>query len=316
MKKYYKGFASPLVGGLILALLAPVSALAANTDVTLDTTVVLSVNGITLDVSGSTASLDSITVNATDFSATLSPGSTFQVSAPNLNQFSASTRSGISKEICNASQSLLGYAPLSDTVTVTITPSTALCSDSGSGGSAPSPSSSSSTSSNTTVSSGGGGSTTVSTPATTETTPAETTTTTTTTTAEVPAVTASGLSSAQIQSILGVLASFDADASVVAKVKASLEGTATSAASNAPMASFTRDLQVGSTGDDAKVLQQYLNAHGYTIATTGAGSSGSETTKFGALTKAALIKLQKANGITPAAGYFGPKTRAYLEANP
>ena len=66
------------------------------------------------------------------------------------------------------------------------------------------------------------------------------------------------------------------------------------------------------TGDDVKALQVYLNTHGFMIASSGPGSSGNETTKFGAATKAALSKFQKAKGITPAAGYFGPKTRASL----
>jgi peptidoglycan hydrolase-like protein with peptidoglycan-binding domain len=59
-------------------------------------------------------------------------------------------------------------------------------------------------------------------------------------------------------------------------------------------------------------LQKYLNAHGYTVATSGPGSVGNETTTFGPATKAALIKFQKANNITPASGYFGPLTRAAI----
>ena len=76
------------------------------------------------------------------------------------------------------------------------------------------------------------------------------------------------------------------------------------------------DLETGSTGSEVQALQQYLNTHGYTVAESGPGSPGNETTRFGALTRAALIKLQEANGISPAAGYFGPKTRAFVEANP
>jgi glycosyltransferase involved in cell wall biosynthesis len=45
------------------------------------------------------------------------------------------------------------------------------------------------------------------------------------------------------------------------------------------------------------------------------GSQGNETTKFGPATKAALIKYQKAKGISPAAGYFGPKTRASVNSD-
>ncbi len=79
-----------------------------------------------------------------------------------------------------------------------------------------------------------------------------------------------------------------------------------------PTYSFTRDLTVGSKGDDVKALQQFLNSKGYKVADTGAGSPGNETTIFGPLTKAALAKYQKAVGISPAVGYFGPKTRAYV----
>ena len=76
-------------------------------------------------------------------------------------------------------------------------------------------------------------------------------------------------------------------------------------------AKFTRDLQVSSNGSDVKALQQYLNTHGYTIATRGVGSPGHETTLFGLLTKKALMKFQKTNHL-PVTGFFGPKTRAVV----
>lgn len=77
---------------------------------------------------------------------------------------------------------------------------------------------------------------------------------------------------------------------------------------------ITRDLTVGSTGNDVKSLQQFLNAQGYTVAASGIGSVGNETTYFGSLTQAALAKYQAAKGISPAAGYFGSITRAYLSS--
>jgi len=113
-----------------------------------------------------------------------------------------------------------------------------------------------------------------------------------------------------------VLASFDADAATIALVKASLEGTATvGSATSAAVRAFKTNLTVGSLGSEVKMLQEFLNARGYTITNSGAGSPGNETTRFGALTKAALIKYQKAKSISPAAGYFGPKTRAAVEAD-
>lgn len=284
--------------GLLTALFVPALAFAAYDDVSLTTDTVLTVGGITLNVTGSSASIESITVNDTNFSVTLPPSSTFKVTAPGLEQLHADTLSGVSTDICNSSQSVLGYAPSASTVTVTISPSSVLCST-GSGTSAPAPSSSSSSSSSSTV-----------TPTATTVTPAAVTTTVT-----PAAAPASGLSATQIQSILDVLASFDADAAVIAKVKAALEGTSTGSVTSAAVTVFKTNLTVGSLGSQVKALQEFLNSHGYTVAASGAGSPGNETTRFGAATKAALIKYQKAKGITPAVGYFGEKTRAAVNAD-
>lgn len=76
---------------------------------------------------------------------------------------------------------------------------------------------------------------------------------------------------------------------------------------------FTRNLTVGSRGDDVKALQVFLNSRGFKVALTGNGSVGKESTYFGPATKTALAKFQAANGITPASGYFGPKTRAIIK---
>ncbi len=75
---------------------------------------------------------------------------------------------------------------------------------------------------------------------------------------------------------------------------------------------FTRNLKLYMTGADVKALQQYLNASGFTVSLTGPGSKGAETTMFGGKTQAALIRYQKAKGITPAVGYFGPVTRGVV----
>jgi len=77
---------------------------------------------------------------------------------------------------------------------------------------------------------------------------------------------------------------------------------------------FTRSLITGSTGEDVRELQKYLNSHGFPVASQGPGSPGNETTRFGAATRAALIQFQAANGIRPALGFFGPATRAYANS--
>lgn len=82
----------------------------------------------------------------------------------------------------------------------------------------------------------------------------------------------------------------------------------------APAYNFTRDLTLGSSGADVKALQQWLNANGYQVSASGAGSLGNETEYFGSRSAAALAKYQAAKGISPAVGYFGPKTRASLAA--
>lgn len=77
---------------------------------------------------------------------------------------------------------------------------------------------------------------------------------------------------------------------------------------------WTRNLTVGSRGEDVRQLQIFLNTHGAVIAAAGVGSRGAETTYFGALTRAALARWQAANAIAPAVGYFGPITRARVNA--
>jgi len=72
-----------------------------------------------------------------------------------------------------------------------------------------------------------------------------------------------------------------------------------------------RDLTMGATGDDVKDLQTLLinrAAGPRALALKNVGATG----LFGPLTRDALAELQAANGITPAQGYFGPRTRAFL----
>jgi stage II sporulation protein D len=92
----------------------------------------------------------------------------------------------------------------------------------------------------------------------------------------------------------------------------SLAGVASAQTTSAT--TFTRNLTIGSVGEDVLALQKFLNNNGYTLATSGPGSPGNETTYFGILTRDALAKFQMANSIAPAAGFFGPATRARVTA--
>lgn len=87
--------------------------------------------------------------------------------------------------------------------------------------------------------------------------------------------------------------------------------------SGAAPCSFTRNLSTGSEGQDVWCLQVYLNSAGFTVASTGAGSPGNETTYFGARTKAAVISWQNANvaqvlrpvGLSAGTGFWGSSSR-------
>jgi hypothetical protein len=74
------------------------------------------------------------------------------------------------------------------------------------------------------------------------------------------------------------------------------------------------DLELGMTHPFVVTLQEYLNANGYVVNLIQGqpGSVGYESDYFGEKTKQALIKYQKAKGITPAQGYFGAKTRSMM----
>jgi hypothetical protein len=57
---------------------------------------------------------------------------------------------------------------------------------------------------------------------------------------------------------------------------------------------FTKNLKLNDIDSDVKQLQIFLNTHGFKLADTGPGSPGNETTKFGVITKNAVIKFQEA----------------------
>ncbi|MBI2056555.1 MAG: peptidoglycan-binding protein [Candidatus Sungbacteria bacterium] len=93
-----------------------------------------------------------------------------------------------------------------------------------------------------------------------------------------------------------------------------LAGGTTPPSGGATACTFTKDLTLGSTGDDVMCLQKYLNGAGFQVSASGAGSPGNETSYFGTRTKAAVSAWQSANGVSPTAGYFGAISRAKYAA--
>lgn len=96
----------------------------------------------------------------------------------------------------------------------------------------------------------------------------------------------------------------------IAALMAQIEALKASSGSSASSASatFTKDLTMGSSGAEVTALQNWLISKGFSIA---AGATG----YFGGQTQAAVAKWQASAGITPAAGYFGAKSRAVANAS-
>jgi len=83
--------------------------------------------------------------------------------------------------------------------------------------------------------------------------------------------------------------------------------------SSIPLCEIQRSLTIGATGEDVHCLQRYLNWSGFTVAASGVGSPGNETTYFGSLTASALARWQNAHaasvlaplGLAQGTGYWG-----------
>jgi len=267
-----------LISTSVLALLLPALASAAAGDVTLTTDVTLSVNSITLNVSAATASIESIDVGSTSFAITLPSGSSFQVVAPELNQLIAdNTLWQTASTTCTGTASALGYNNVGgSSITVTVIPSATLCADAAVAAS-----------SSKGDARGGGGATTV-------------------------ATAAVAAEAAQIQTLQAQLASLMAQIAL-------LTGTPVSTVSPGTVSgklNLTANMTKGTRGANVKALQQFLNTHGFVVASSGPGSPGNETDLLGNLTVQAIQKFQKQYGIadvgTPGYGTVGPKTRAKI----
>ncbi len=77
--------------------------------------------------------------------------------------------------------------------------------------------------------------------------------------------------------------------------------------------SFPSSMGLGARGSSVMDLQKVLNMYPETrVASTGAGSPGMETSYFGPATRAAVIKFQAINQVSPTSGFVGALTRAVL----
>jgi peptidoglycan hydrolase-like protein with peptidoglycan-binding domain len=84
--------------------------------------------------------------------------------------------------------------------------------------------------------------------------------------------------------------------------------TSTSTSPSVPSTIPVRNLQSGMKGNDVVLLQKLLIAEGYSIPR---GATGT----FGPQTRSALSQYQSKNGITPASGFFGAKTRTQMKGS-
>ena len=128
----------------------------------------------------------------------------------------------------------------------------------------------------------------------------------------VTIVSVSGITPAVAQTPAELQAQINALLANITALQAQLAVGAPAPAAPAAVFNFTRNLTLGSTGEDVRALQQFLNVQGFAVAATGAGSAGNESINFGPRTQAALARFQGANNISPALGFFGPVTRARI----
>ena len=279
-----------LVSGAITSFLLPGLVFAAYSSVTLTTNVDLSVNSITLDVLGDDAVIESIQVESGNFSATLQAGSSLKVSPATNNKLVydilyAGTAAPSIDYVCTSATSTLqiSASSASASTTITVTPQTALC--------AAATATASSGTSRSDERGGGGGGTTVAVVA---------------NPVAVAATTAT--KEDRIQSIMQAIAALQAQMQTLTGAPA--------AQVSAISGKITANLGTSSRGASVKTLQQFLNTHGFAVASSGAGSPGKETETFGSRTVKAVQKFQEKYNIAkpgvPGYGTVGPKTRAKI----
>lgn len=241
-------------------------------------------------LSGSVA--DQVQVNATSVMVTMSAttGGTFSIQTASTSLTSSPSAAGLG---CNGGLQTASYNTSTASTVYTVTPSGSACSDPlvatvGAAGTA-----------NTSGGGSGGGSGfTPSSPA--------------------PAAAAAAKPASQPTTTLSRKELEDKIASLKAALQVLLQKAQTLGAAksgNVPpgQLKFQKNLNVGAVGSEIKDLQTFLIS-------SAAGPAAKELAIYGAtgyygkVTKKALAEYQKSVGIVPPSGYFGPKTRAYLNA--
>ena len=128
---------------------------------------------------------------------------------------------------------------------------------------------------------------------------------------------------AQAQSVADLTAQINSLLSTITALQAQLSAMQGGTASPIACATFSTDLTIGSTGEAVRSLQKVLNSSADTqVAASGVWSVGNESTTFGSLTKAAVVKCQEKYaseilspaGLTVGTGIVGSSTRAKLNS--
>lgn len=266
-----------LTSASIATLLLPGLAFAAYNDVTLTSSVSVQADGQTINVDGDANVVEQVAVYDGSFTFTLDTNSEVTVkSASNKKLEHNAAAAHVVNSVCESGNSSIHFKGTADDITVTVTPKNTTCPEGG-------------------ASSGGGGSSGGGATATTNITPAV-------------AVAVTATREAQIASIMSAIATLQAQISAMLQGGASVGQTVS--------VSIATNLPIGSRGPSVKTLQQFLNTHGFIIATSGPGSLGNETETFGSLTLQAVKKFQEQYSIAkqgePGYGRVGPKTRAKI----
>ncbi len=127
---------------------------------------------------------------------------------------------------------------------------------------------------------------------------------------------------ASAQTVEELTAQINSLLSTISSLQAQLAGMTGGSTTTTGSYNFTLNHELGDQGGEVMNIQKFLNAKGFTVSTSGAGSPGNESSYFGAKTRAAVIAFQNANaatilapvGLSAGTGYWGPSTRAAANA--